>query len=159
MLNKTYETPPFKELHPYLFGWGTVSIAILVITAIIVVGIIILERNQTNTSKSRNSFEKTLGILLIISFISTITLFGIMAVTNLYIDYHQTYETNAKVERLTVADDNIHERYITLSDHGNDATYRVSEDKVKGIHQHDTCLLYTSPSPRDGLLSRMPSSA
>ena len=25
--------------------------------------------------------------------------------------------------------------------------------------RHDTCLLYTSPSPRDGLLSRMPSSA
>ena len=25
--------------------------------------------------------------------------------------------------------------------------------------QADTCLLYTSPSPRDGLLSRMPSSA
>ena len=25
--------------------------------------------------------------------------------------------------------------------------------------QPDTCLLYTSPSPRDGLLSRMPSSA
>ena len=24
---------------------------------------------------------------------------------------------------------------------------------------NDTCLLYTSPSPRDGLLSRMPSSA
>ena len=33
-----------------------------------------------------------------------------------------------------------------------------------GIHPHETnenkiCLLYTSPSPRDGLLSRMPSSA
>ena len=27
------------------------------------------------------------------------------------------------------------------------------------INQIDTCLLYTSPSPRDGLLSRMPSSA
>ena len=31
------------------------------------------------------------------------------------------------------------------------------------LHQHIngkiTCLLYTSPSPRDGLLSRMPSSA
>ena len=26
-------------------------------------------------------------------------------------------------------------------------------------HLHTTCLLYTSPSPRDGLLSRMPSSA
>ena len=28
------------------------------------------------------------------------------------------------------------------------------------LHQDiETCLLYTSPSPRDGLLSRMPSSA
>ena len=27
------------------------------------------------------------------------------------------------------------------------------------IDNHQTCLLYTSPSPRDGLLSRMPSSA
>ena len=27
------------------------------------------------------------------------------------------------------------------------------------VPQHKTCLLYTSPSPRDGLLSRMPSSA
>ena len=25
--------------------------------------------------------------------------------------------------------------------------------------EHTACLLYTSPSPRDGLLSRMPSSA
>ena len=28
-----------------------------------------------------------------------------------------------------------------------------------GINKTDNCLLYTSPSPRDGLLSRMPSSA
>src|SRR5665647_3738476 len=28
-----------------------------------------------------------------------------------------------------------------------------------GVHISKTCLLYTSPSPRDGLLSRMPSSA
>ena len=27
------------------------------------------------------------------------------------------------------------------------------------LQTHPTCLLYTSPSPRDGLLSRMPSSA
>ena len=27
------------------------------------------------------------------------------------------------------------------------------------VTEHRTCLLYTSPSPRDGLLSRMPSSA
>ena len=30
---------------------------------------------------------------------------------------------------------------------------------VAAIHPFYTCLLYTSPSPRDGLLSRMPSSA
>ena len=29
----------------------------------------------------------------------------------------------------------------------------------KAKSAHDICLLYTSPSPRDGLLSRMPSSA
>ena len=27
------------------------------------------------------------------------------------------------------------------------------------VRENDVCLLYTSPSPRDGLLSRMPSSA
>ena len=30
---------------------------------------------------------------------------------------------------------------------------------VEDPYLHQTCLLYTSPSPRDGLLSRMPSSA
>ena len=30
---------------------------------------------------------------------------------------------------------------------------------LKGVKRGGTCLLYTSPSPRDGLLSRMPSSA
>ena len=35
--------------------------------------------------------------------------------------------------------------------------YKVAKD---GSSQNNTtCLLYTSPSPRDGLLSRMPSSA
>ena len=31
--------------------------------------------------------------------------------------------------------------------------------KKKAMNENKTCLLYTSPSPRDGLLSRMPSSA
>ena len=41
----------------------------------------------------------------------------------------------------------------------------ATTDAIKGQMQSDvytgtdTCLLYTSPSPRDGLLSRMPSSA
>ena len=36
------------------------------------------------------------------------------------------------------------------------------EKRIKNVDQEGntaTCLLYTSPSPRDGLLSRMPSSA
>ena len=33
------------------------------------------------------------------------------------------------------------------------------EKSPEPIEQNNTCLLYTSPSPRDGLLSRMPSSA
>ena len=32
-------------------------------------------------------------------------------------------------------------------------------DGVKSMEHYRDCLLYTSPSPRDGLLSRMPSSA
>ena len=37
----------------------------------------------------------------------------------------------------------------------------ASEEQIadENIEDPDTCLLYTSPSPRDGLLSRMPSSA
>ena len=38
----------------------------------------------------------------------------------------------------------------------------VPEVQIQGMQQldeYETCLLYTSPSPRDGLLSRMPSSA
>ena len=37
----------------------------------------------------------------------------------------------------------------------------ISSVRIEGVlHEFSTvCLLYTSPSPRDGLLSRMPSSA
>ena len=36
---------------------------------------------------------------------------------------------------------------------------RLQQDALKIAAKFNTCLLYTSPSPRDGLLSRMPSSA
>ena len=35
----------------------------------------------------------------------------------------------------------------------------VTKDGVSVAKEIELCLLYTSPSPRDGLLSRMPSSA
>ena len=44
----------------------------------------------------------------------------------------------------------------------NNQRSRVDELNVFPVPDGDTgtnCLLYTSPSPRDGLLSRMPSSA
>ena len=34
-----------------------------------------------------------------------------------------------------------------------------AKDYLDQLNDYLTCLLYTSPSPRDGLLSRMPSSA
>ena len=44
---------------------------------------------------------------------------------------------------------------------GYTAAFRAADlgKKVILIERYTTCLLYTSPSPRDGLLSRMPSSA
>ena len=39
-----------------------------------------------------------------------------------------------------------------------DARLQMAEKEIKGKFD-SICLLYTSPSPRDGLLSRMPSSA
>ena len=37
--------------------------------------------------------------------------------------------------------------------------WRRASNKINLEAKAQTCLLYTSPSPRDGLLSRMPSSA
>ena len=41
----------------------------------------------------------------------------------------------------------------------DDSLRRFLVFEPRGYAQMSTCLLYTSPSPRDGLLSRMPSSA
>ena len=38
-------------------------------------------------------------------------------------------------------------------------TNEISAQLAMKLFQFSNCLLYTSPSPRDGLLSRMPSSA
>ena len=41
----------------------------------------------------------------------------------------------------------------------NGKVSKITSDYVIVDIGHKSCLLYTSPSPRDGLLSRMPSSA
>ena len=46
--------------------------------------------------------------------------------------------------------------------HTGGGALMVEADNLAAVQKHTypwTCLLYTSPSPRDGLLSRMPSSA
>ena len=55
-------------------------------------------------------------------------------------------------------EENSRARAIEAEEKANSARY---VEKAQGIKKVDviTCLLYTSPSPRDGLLSRMPSSA
>ena len=40
-----------------------------------------------------------------------------------------------------------------------DTNIIIKEVDSEPVFQKEACLLYTSPSPRDGLLSRMPSSA
>ena len=40
-----------------------------------------------------------------------------------------------------------------------DSKSSIAKKANKSGNKSDICLLYTSPSPRDGLLSRMPSSA
>ena len=51
--------------------------------------------------------------------------------------------------------------YKVMRKEGTERAYTSPLDKLfdKGIYHCKGCLLYTSPSPRDGLLSRMPSSA
>ena len=49
---------------------------------------------------------------------------------------------------------------MMIESEGAESNDRVAEaDDDETIAWNSNCLLYTSPSPRDGLLSRMPSSA
>ena len=48
---------------------------------------------------------------------------------------------------------------LVLDDEGGPMIYELEDEKLLRVAVVNTCLLYTSPSPRDGLLSRMPSSA
>ena len=50
---------------------------------------------------------------------------------------------------------------VSFGTYGLKATTRgqITSRQIEAARRAMTCLLYTSPSPRDGLLSRMPSSA
>ena len=46
-----------------------------------------------------------------------------------------------------------------MKDEGDRQAHELLMAALAEARPNDACLLYTSPSPRDGLLSRMPSSA
>ena len=86
----------------------------------------------------------------------------LVALANATLDQEERYEILMQAERLLIDEMPIAPIYTYVR------VYQLHED-VKGWHPNilshhhpkyiRICLLYTSPSPRDGLLSRMPSSA
>ena len=80
------------------------------------------------------------------------------------IENHQVHPTDTGSVEVQVA--MLSKRISKLSDHlqGNIHDFASRQGLLKMIGKRKRllsyfCLLYTSPSPRDGLLSRMPSSA
>ena len=57
------------------------------------------------------------------------------------------------------AEDKTFENEVEVSNETTKNSIESNDSTEKSSEQSDVCLLYTSPSPRDGLLSRMPSSA
>ena len=77
------------------------------------------------------------------------------------IEANPQYEAAGILERLTEPERQIMFRVPWVDDNGKvhvNRGYRVQFNSAIGPYKGG-CLLYTSPSPRDGLLSRMPSSA
>ena len=105
----------------------------------------IIQRDEQvlDTVKARTKDFSTLSLLKLLYQIRT----NSMTFSELY------SKSNIRMKRsfLNYLDLCINYDFITKKPMGQNVIYSITE---KGI-----CLLYTSPSPRDGLLSRMPSSA
>ena len=88
-------------------------------------------------------YKSTAEVMKIISDKDKIRNFGVIA----HVDHGKTTMSDSLLA---------HSGIISPSSAGNAlAMDSMKAEQERGI----TCLLYTSPSPRDGLLSRMPSSA
>ena len=74
------------------------------------------------------------------------------------------HEINAVYEKKEINDDELEAIILDIKNekiHGINVTVPFKKLVIPHLDELTTlaCLLYTSPSPRDGLLSRMPSSA
>ena len=68
-------------------------------------------------------------------------------------DIHGRLLDHVPISRLEVDEDGVADTVF------NDQYFYNKKNEQYVTDQLNACLLYTSPSPRDGLLSRMPSSA
>src|SRR5665647_1691479 len=107
----------------------------------------------TTGCTTANDYKETVGIVLLKKGI-----FAIGMYCNNIVNCYNGYATNSQV-RFQLNVDDTHKSYyqqLPLLDIGKMPDSNIlTELDAKLI----ACLLYTSPSPRDGLLSRMPSSA
>ena len=65
----------------------------------------------------------------------------------------------SRVEALEILENYVDQNISTYAAQRNFDFGPQSRKNISCLSPYITCLLYTSPSPRDGLLSRMPSSA
>ena len=70
-------------------------------------------------------------------------------------DYGSIVDNHTRISRLwsVLLDTDVTPEQVAL------CMIAVKQARLMETPDHTDCLLYTSPSPRDGLLSRMPSSA
>ena len=85
-------------------------------------------------------------------------------IKNFFIDnqikFNENFNVYSTPNRLVLHVDKIPNEIKINSKEIRGPNTNAPEKALEGfIRSNNTCLLYTSPSPRDGLLSRMPSSA
>ena len=108
--------------------------------------------------------DTILILVIVVSLISSIMLWAVPYVE----DQKVKTAVNAMTQQFIYLNDVISEisregknatRYLTMVVERGDIKYDENYIFVLWYSLNSSCLLYTSPSPRDGLLSRMPSSA
>ena len=73
---------------------------------------------------------------------------------------HEVDLINTKLSELLVNDPDAHKYLSLVGVMHPEIDNKIIENEIQSfIENQDICLLYTSPSPRDATLSRMPSSA
>src|SRR5664279_6532789 len=111
--------------------------------------------------------KRTVLSVLSLLLLSAVAAFPLLAALDKYKDWEKSPEyaylatDDDKKEWKKIASDQDAEKFIALFWARRDPDLKTPENEFRERFDAlvKNCLLYTSPSPRDGLLSRMPSSA